>query len=323
MKKCLAGVLLMGCLLLAGCGGMEEPQQSSSYQYPEQLQLIETLGSVPAALRKVFVQEEPLPLTANTPQGDYTIDMVYRDEHGSAPSVRLTLVDKEGGLQSVTYGGSGQDRINDAAFVEGRGFIARVWSNSPDGEFYRAREYGEEVLVLFGEALEIKWQRPQSNLGSNEMVAAQDAVYLTRLADDNTYEYRGYDYDGRELFCKRFTGEVPRLICSTEQGLLLMVQQPDSAEKQLFLYDNDAAIAEVLFDPGAGELVRAAPHQGGWVMESVYAAGHFAHNLPQDGDSADARPAWQRVITCYDSQGAVLWRGATPPYEDSPPAFYE
>ena len=171
-------------------------------------------------------------------------------------------------------------------------------------------------MVLFGEDLEIKWQQPQTNLGSTEMVVTNQAVYLMRWSGGSLYQYRGYDFEGNEMFCKNFTGGYARLICNTEKGLLIAVGNMENTDEKLYLYNNAEVAGEILYDFGAGRVNTAEFHEDIWVLESYYDAGVFEHMSWPDDDTFDFPYAGQRVVTGYDKEGKALWRGAMKNYFD-------
>jgi len=337
MKKLFALLLTLSLLGLTGCGEKvlpadeTQPAETNDSGYvlaPNRVQPVETFGSMPTKYRYgikidqyktgVYLPDSYLGISGFTVQTE-SHEKLKIDESSSSQIV-LTLFTRDDGMKTIEYGSSGHEDLVDAAYIKGVGMVARIWSNSRNGDFYRERENGEEVLVLFGEDLEIKWQRPQNNLGSDKMIVTDKAVYLMRWS--GPYEYQSYDLEGNELFCKRFFRGYARLVCNTEKGILIAVGNAENTDEKLYLYDGAKRVGEILYDFSAGRVEAAEFYEDGWVLESGYNAGSFEYYSGLYDDDEAVPWAGQRVLTRYDSKGNALWRGAQKLYFDDGQEVY-
>ena len=216
---------------------------------------------------------------------------------GGLEDIYLFSFSQEGKLlNSVKYGGSDFDYLQDAEYVSGVGLAALFTSQSRDGTFSASKDgYGVDILALIDD-LNIKWHRPFGTFMSlDSLIATEEAIYLLDLKN-NCYKV---DYNGNTLLNKSIA-EKSAFVHYVSNGSNNLVLQVD--DKVLF-YDNDFNVKRTI-DFDAGDVNKLITTDEGFVIASINITGQ----LKSPPIISSIWCSSEIVYSGYNKSGKLIWR---------------
>ncbi len=245
-------------------------------------------------------------------RGGYQSPYVFLTENGNIlvaddsakGDIHLSLFDKNGKLQKdKEYGGSDYEGIADAGYGRDTGLTLLIDTQSQDGTF-SASTNGLNVTVLFSvdEKLNIRWQKPLSQLWDYYLQTTDETIFILNADSDLTL----YDSDGntvgshefgRETFCEFAGNSKYGLAIETNNGLS---------------FYRDGAVA-LSIDTAGSYIENIVDTDFGFIVVSVNNTGE----LPAPALVSSIWYSTELVYSGYNGKGRLLWRSAV----DNTPEF--
>ena len=221
--------------------------------------------------------------------------------------IYLSLTDKNGELLAEKYyGGSDFEMFYDAAYIEGTGLVALISTQSGDGTFSASKDgKGEDVLLLIGDDLNIRWQKPLGTLFScDSMRVTDEGIYLLDL-QNNCLKV---DFNGNTVYSGELRDKTvySHLVGNSKYGLLIQ------CGNELSFYQDRTAGLKLKWD--AGDVSRVIDTDKGFIVVSTNTTGR----LPAPPYISAIWYSTELVYSGYDKTGKLLWRAS---FDNTPEAL--
>jgi len=269
--------------------------------------MYEYKGFSDTALQNVFVLSNGDVITIG-----YTESTETKTTGVVSPSkIYLSKLTSEGKLVTEKYyGGSDYDSLFHAEYIEGKGIVATINSQSTDGTFSASKDgYGVSVVALFDESLKLSWYEKFDEYLTDDSVSVyKDNIYILSGVNFGD-KYHLSQYDLNDNFIKKvlLSDKGLHMISGCNNGILL---QSDTA---LNVYDENLNIkSKIPFD--AGTVEKMIECKDYFLVLSTNITG----TLPQPPYISSIWFSTELVYSGYDDKGRLLWREA---YDSTPEAF--
>jgi len=236
----------------------------------------------------------------------------------SPSKIYLSKLSSDGSFISEKYyGGSDYDTLYHAEYVEGKGIVATINTQSTNGTFSASDDgYGDSILALIDTDLEISWFKKFNEYLYGESVSVYNNNIFILPENNFGSEYNCYKYNLNGDTIKKICLEEEQLniISGFTKGIILQ------SENYLKIYnDNFNQVKKIPFDSGIVEKIIEFDEY--FLILSTNLTG----TMPQPLCINSVWYSSELVYSGYDYDGNLLWREAfdrTPESYKNPEIYF-